>query len=290
MSRDFGIIDLFAGPGGLGEGFSVAGLEGDVRMKVRLSVEMESNAVQTLRLRSFLRSFAEGFPSEYYEALNAQKKLPDWTKFYPEQWAYAEQEVRQLELGKDGVFEEIAEVLDQTRHEYDGNTILIGGPPCQAYSIAGRSRNKGKENYVLEEDNRHYLYKEYVRILDRLNPAIFVMENVKGMLSSKVDGGGIFHRIMDDLAGAGDGYRLVPLSAQQVMDGTHPLARDFIVRAEDHGVPQARHRAIIIGIRKDVAARAKLANPLLSQETPRKNDAGGSFRTSACSKWLKPWR
>ena len=93
-------------------------------------------------------------------------------------------------LGDSGVFDEIAGVLDKVRADFQGNTILIGGPPCQAYSLAGRSRNKGKEDYILENDHRHYLYKEYVNILERLEPAAFVMENVKGMLSSKVDGGG----------------------------------------------------------------------------------------------------
>lgn len=263
MAREYGIIDLFAGPGGLGEGFSVAGREGDIRMKIRLSVEMEHNAIQTLRLRSFLRSFEGGFPSEYYEALNANKPLPDWSETHPEQWRKAEEETRQLELGKPGVFDEIAKVLDKTQSEFDGNTILIGGPPCQAYSLAGRSRNKGKGDYVLEQDHRHYLYREYTTILDRLNPAAFVMENVKGMLSSKVDGGGIFHRVLDDLHTAGDGFKLFPLAAPLIDNGEHPPARDFILRAEEHGVPQARHRVIIVGVRSDIAERVKIDTPLI---------------------------
>lgn len=270
MSSEFGIIDLFAGPGGLGEGFSVAGREGGARMKIRLSVEMEDNAVQTLRLRAFLRMFDGGFPPEYFDALNAGKPLPDWSELYPVQWANAEQEVRQLELGKPGVFEEIAKVLDTTRERFRGKTILIGGPPCQAYSLAGRSRNKGKNDYIPEDDQRHYLYKEYVRILDRLKPAVFVMENVKGMLSSKVDGGGIFHRVLDDLIAAGDGYKLVPLSAPSDDSNALPPARDFILRAEDHGVPQARHRVIVVGIRNDIADKVCFSTPLLP---PRDNRA-----------------
>ena len=269
MSGEYGIIDLFAGPGGLGEGFSVAGSEGAVSMKIRLSVEMESNAIQTLRLRSFLRMFDDGFPPEYYEALNTEKPLPDWSKVYPSRWEKTELEVRQLELGKEGVFEEIAEICDRTRKEFDGNTILIGGPPCQAYSLAGRSRNKGKKNYVLEQDQRHYLYKEYTRILDRLNPAAFVMENVKGMLSSKVDGGGIFHKVLDDLRSSGDGYKLLPLSAPLHDSGEHALASDFILRAEEHGVPQARHRVIIVGIRSDIAERVEIESPLLPPRSDR---------------------
>ncbi|WP_425082007.1 DNA cytosine methyltransferase [Ruegeria arenilitoris] len=270
MSSEFAIIDLFAGPGGLGEGFSQAGRNGDVSMKIHLSVEMETNAVQTLRLRSFLRSFGDEFPAEYYKALNTGADFPDWSDLYPENWERAVKEVRQLVLGEPGVFDEIAGVLDEVRVRFKRNTILIGGPPCQAYSLAGRSRNKGKENYVLENDHRHYLYKEYVDILKRLEPAAFVMENVKGMLSSKVDGGGIFHRVLDDLAEAGQGYILVPLAAPPHQGEGHPPARDFILRAEEHGVPQARHRVIVVGIRKDIAEKLDFGDePLLERQETR---------------------
>lgn len=251
MSGNFGIIDLFAGPGGLGEGFSAAGRETDTRMNIRLSIEKEATEVHTLRLRAFLRGFEGGFPKEYYTAINAGEPLPDWSELYPERWAVACGEARQMELGQPGVFEEIAEVLDRTREDFNGNTILIGGPPCQAYSLAGRSRNKGVADYVPENDRRHYLYKEYVAILNRLRPAVFVMENVKGMLSSRVDGGEIFDRVLDDLRSAGDGYTLTPLSAPRG-EGDF-AARDFIVRAEEHGVPQARHRVFVVGIRSDIA-------------------------------------
>ncbi|MBL3586515.1 DNA cytosine methyltransferase [Rhodovulum sulfidophilum] len=260
MSRQFGIIDLFAGPGGLGEGFSAAGRETGTSMKIRLSIEKEATEVRTLRLRSFLRSFEDGFPPPYYTALNNGSGLPDWSTLYPVAWARAENEVRQLELGRPGVFEEIAAVLDRTREGHHGDTILIGGPPCQAYSLAGRSRNAGKAGYVPEEDKRHFLYREYVAILNRLRPAAFVMENVKGMISSKVGGGDIFQRVLEDLRNAGDGYTLVPLAASR--ESADIRARDFIVRADEHGVPQARHRVFVVGIRNDLAPPAGAA-PLL---------------------------
>ena len=264
MGRNFGIIDLFAGPGGLGEGFSRAGRNSATPMEVRLSVEMDDHAVQTLRLRSFLRSF-DTFPSEYYEALNAGNSLPDWSEIHPANWSRATTEVRQRVLGAEGVFDELAVELDKARECYHGDTILIGGPPCQAYSLAGRSRNKGKEGYIPEEDGRHYLYREYVRILDRLEPAAFVMENVKGMLSSKVDGGGIFSRVLDDLEDAGEhGYHLLPLAATPPANGSRADGRDFLIRAEQHGVPQARHRVIVLGIRKDIRVPA-VVSPLLGE-------------------------
>jgi len=267
MPQEYAIIDLFAGPGGLGEGFSRAGRSDGARMKIHLSVEMDDHAVQTLRLRAFLRSF-DTFPQEYYDALNGRTNFPDWANLYPAKWAHAEQEVRQRVLGSAGVFEELAAELDRTREVHSGHTILIGGPPCQAYSLAGRSRNKGKADYVLEQDDRHYLYREYVRILDRLNPAAFVMVNVKGMLSSRVDGGGIFSRVLDDLEAAGDGYRLLPLAQPIPADGNRADARDFLIRAEDYGVPQARHRVIILGIRSDIAKGVAPDGPILGNKQP----------------------
>lgn len=268
MSRNFAIVDLFAGPGGLGEGMSRAGRESDDRMKIHLSVEMDDHAVETLRLRAFLRFF-EVFPDEYYAALKSGNGLPDWRNTYPAEWKRAECEVRQRVLGAEGVFDELSVELDRVRETHHGDTILIGGPPCQAYSLVGRSRNKGKADYVLENDSRHYLYREYVAILKRLRPAAFVMENVKGMLSSQVDGGGIFHRVLDDLESAGDGYRLLPLARPIPIDGLRADARDFLIRAEEHGVPQARHRVIILGIRSDLAGNLPVGQiPLGKPQVP----------------------
>lgn len=268
MAIKYAIIDLFAGPGGLGEGFSRAGRETATPMAIRTSIEMDKHAVATLRLRSFLRSFEDGFPKGYYDALHGNDAFGRLLEANPAQWKTACDEVQQLVLGAPGVFDVIAPTLDATREGFHGDTILIGGPPCQAYSVAGRSRNKGKFGYVLEADDRHYLYREYVRILERLRPAAFVMENVKGMLSSKVDGGGIFGRVLDDLENAADGYRLFPLTVPAPFDGLHAPARDFLVRAEDHGVPQARHRVIIVGIRRDLARREPYSSALLHRAEP----------------------
>ncbi len=142
------------------------------------------------------------------------------------------------------------------------NTVLIGGPPCQAYSIVGRSRNRGNSGYRPEHDDRHFLYLEYLNVIADLRPAIFIMENVKGMLTSRVMGRRMFHSIRNDLMRPdvalrrddGLAYTLVSLDRDTLLP-TEPEPDDFIVRAEDHGVPQARHRVIICGIRNDVIAR-----------------------------------
>jgi DNA (cytosine-5)-methyltransferase 1 len=137
--------------------------------------------------------------------------------------------------------------------------ILIGGPPCQAYSLVGRARNKGTEGYEASKDHRHFLYREYIRILQTLMPAAFVMENVKGLLSSSVDGERVFDQVLDDLSKVGGGsYRLVPLAPRSgqsfFRQMVHPPSFDFVVQTEDHGIPQSRHRVIIVGVRADIAA------------------------------------
>src|SRR4029434_6521559 len=80
------------------------------------------------------------------------------------------------------------------------NWVLIGGPPCQAYSLMGRARiigKMGREEF--EKDHRHFLYREYLRILAVHQPPVFVMENVKSLLSATVKQQRIFERILIDL-------------------------------------------------------------------------------------------
>jgi DNA (cytosine-5)-methyltransferase 1 len=132
MSRAIKIVDLFAGPGGLGEGFAAAGRETASPMEISLSVEKDPYAIQTLRLRAFLRSFEDGFPASYYDALNGSRPLPDWSSLHPANWKHAHEEARQLELGQPGVFEHFSVALDSAREDCSGRTVLIGGPPCQA--------------------------------------------------------------------------------------------------------------------------------------------------------------
>jgi len=274
MRTEFAIVDLFAGPGGLAEGFSsLRNRDGSRPFHIALSVEKEPSAFETLRLRSFLRQFENGFPSAYYQFLNEEIPEPDWSRLFPVQWKAACRETVMLELGSRGAVAEIDARLEQIARSHGGNVLLIGGPPCQAYSLVGRARNKGTEGYEAKKDHRHFLYKEYIRILQKLMPAAFVMENVKGLLSSSIDGERIFDQVLDDLSAVGDGaYRLVPLtprSGQLHVPGFgHPPAFDFVVRAEDHGIPQSRHRVIILGIRADIASGLdddQISAALLSQ-------------------------
>jgi DNA (cytosine-5)-methyltransferase 1 len=119
------------------------------------------------------------------------------------------------------------------------------------------------------DDPKHFLYKEYLRILSSFWPAVFVMENVKGLLSShpEPEKDPIFQQIIADLTapaeaeefeGLPDGpkhtYKLYSLSPKRT--DAEPSGRDFVLRAEEHGVPQARHRVIIVGVRDDIDSDA----------------------------------
>ena len=252
MNRSFKTVDLFAGPGGLAEGFSsLRNADGGRVFDIALSVEKEPSAFSTLRLRAFTRQF-EQLPESYYRYVAGEIDRDALIRSHPDEWCAAVEETAMLELGTDQAQAALNPRLDRIREDARGNTIVIGGPPCQAYSLVGRARNRGISNYNPSADHRHFLYREYIRILGRLQPVAFVMENVKGMLSSRVAGESIFDRVLEDLRAAGgspDSYTLVPL-----VSGAKGRHADYIIRSEDFGIPQSRHRVILMGLRSDTLA------------------------------------
>lgn len=257
------VIDLFAGPGGLSEGFSsVETDEGNRRFDVRISIEKDPMAYQTLLLRALFRAFPRGkAPDCYYDYVQGSITRDELfgNPAVKDALALARSEARLAELGTtassitDGWIEKALDgVIDWA---------LIGGPPCQAYSLAGRARMKGVADFA--EDKRHFLYKEYLRIIKKFRPAVFVMENVKGMLTSQHGGTLIFQRIIADLRQPDHdlSYRIQSL----VVEGEDLDPDDFVIQSEDYGIPQRRHRVILFGIRSDVADDA----PALEKEPKR---------------------
>lgn len=198
------LLNLFAGPGGLGEGFSAfRPNSGDGAFKIVLSVENDPSAHKTLALRSFYSQFPEGqVAPEYFEYLSGCRgKYPaDYLFSLPHlrrQATAAMNEARQLTLDKDN--RDIHKAISEALGDRPGPWILIGGPPCQAYSLVGRSRNRGVNDYQPENDHRSFLYREYLKVVATFSPDVFVMENVKGMLSAKIGGENVFTRIREDL-------------------------------------------------------------------------------------------
>ena len=163
MTRIVPVVDLFAGPGGLAEGFSAYRQpDGSRRYRIALSVEKDLVAHRTLRLRAFLRKFPSGFPQQYYDFLNGVlADEPDWATLYPRRWAAACDETRCLELGTSEAGAFLRGWIAKIRRKHGGRTVLLGGPPCQAYSVIGRSRNAGNAEYKADEDDRQSLYEQY---------------------------------------------------------------------------------------------------------------------------------
>jgi DNA (cytosine-5)-methyltransferase 1 len=290
------VIDLFAGPGGLGEGFSsLRDASGEPVFRIRLSVEKDPYAHKTLELRSFFRQFqGRKTPKDYYRYIRGEGVTREqlFAKYEQEANA-ARQEAWRFELA-----DKHAEEIDgRIETALDGERIwvLIGGPPCQAYSVVGRVRMRGQDPEKYENDPRHYLYREYLRILATHRPPVFVMENVPGLMSSQANGEGIFGKILNDLSlpRAGDNasaYKLYPLrrSTRKIRHS------DFVIHAEKHGVPQRRHRLIVIGIRSDLNLEPELieAHSIIStvldaiQDLPRVR-SGLSKETDTYREWSR---
>jgi DNA (cytosine-5)-methyltransferase 1 len=254
MKSPYRVIDLFAGPGGLGEGFS--GWEnstGANPFKISLSVEKSECAHKTLQFRAFYRQFPKGnAPKKYYDFLegklgNSADVLYQEPAFQRETNA-AQKEARKFTLGEDN--RAINKAIDEALGQDPTPWVLIGGPPCQAYSLAGRSRNKGIKDYRTEDDHRNFLYKEYLKVIARFKPAVFVMENVKGILSAKVGGVPIFDEIRRDLECPARAlktndprqeYSVFSLttdsSESNDLFSSDLKPRDFIIHGERYGLP-----------------------------------------------------
>ena len=253
------IVDLFSGPGGLAEGFAeFRSPKGRRRFHVALSVEKDRDAHRTLRLRAFLRTFGRRYPSEYYDFLNGRlSEEPDWASLYPRHWATACDETRCMELGTPIASAFLRERIAAIRKQHGGRTVLLGGPPCQTYSVIGRSRNAGNDKYDADRDARQSLYEQYAEVLEELRPAVAVMENVKGILSAQRNGKSVFQEVMHSLQHAGgmNRYQLYALHSRSgAVSWDEGLAsHDFLVNAEEHGVPQTRHRVFVVCVRHDLA-------------------------------------
>lgn len=205
-------LDLFAGCGGLSDGFLQTKLYEEVA-----AVEWLKPQVNTLRNRLQKKWGVSNVDRSvlHFDIQREEELFHGWEN--------------DKEFG-DGVG------LDKLVEEAEGIDIVIGGPPCQAYSIAGRVRDKNG----MANDYRNYLFEHYLNVVSRYQPKLFVFENVPGMLSAK-PGSGDVH--VTDLVRSGFdsiGYEIID------------NLKEAVVNASDFGVPQNRKRVIIIGVRKDI--------------------------------------
>jgi DNA (cytosine-5)-methyltransferase 1 len=232
--KPYTFIDLFAGAGGLSEGFIRAGFTPIAH------IEMKQDACNTLKTRSAFHYLQNhGQLSIYEDYLKNKKEGTDGSVL----WAQVPSEVTDAAIcatiGEDtinGIFEKVDSLKGDKTVD-----IIIGGPPCQAYSVAGRAR-MGK---AVEEDPRNELYKYYVQFLERYQPKMFVFENVLGIITAK---------------------RGVPFADLKKLVDELGYDMDAKVQiASEHGVLQNRQRVIIVGWKRNTSD--KFGYPELAKES-----------------------
>lgn len=248
-------ISLFAGAGGLVEGFQPAR---DISSPFRLALAVEKNpdACRTLWLRTVLRLLVRtGAADIYRQAVMSQTPEAYLRTHRPKEASLADGIVWQSELGGAGSGG-MVELHERIRGALKGvdRWVLVGGPPCQAFSRAGKARRRGDAGYRIEDDPRVQLYRQYLQVLRTHKPAVFVLENVPDLLKTKLDGRLFREELLEDLTGSGaTRWHLYGCCAGEVGPASNP--EDLLVHADVLGLPQARRRMIIVGIRQDISGR-----------------------------------
>jgi len=208
-------IDLFAGAGGLSEGFIRAGFNPIAH------VEMSSEASDTLRTRIAFHHFLQkGNLNNYYDYLKQ-----DISRI--ELWASIPQELLKSVINEEITDQSIESIFARIDLQLDSKKVdvIIGGPPCQAYSLVGRSRDPNK----MQGDKRNFLFRYYAQFLVKYKPKFFVFENVLGLLT------------------AGNAKYLNEMMSLFSEIG---YSADYkVLNAEEYGVLQKRRRVVIIGQR-----------------------------------------
>ena len=211
-------IDLFAGCGGLSDGF-----EASNKYNILAAVEWEKKPLKTLEERL----------SKHYNIKNADKVCLNFDI----------QRTEELFNGwndeKYGNNRGLAKIINNKKVDF-----IIGGPPCQAYSVAGRIRDENGMSF----DYRNYLFESYIKVVSKIKPSIIVFENVPGLLSAKPNGINIVEKIREEFNR--NGYEIL-----EKLNGA-------IIDVSDYGVPQYRKRIIIVGLRKELFSGRNIQNIL----------------------------
>lgn len=215
-SQHYSFIDLFAGAGGLSEGFVASGF------KPIAHVEMDYHACLTLKTRTAFHLLRQSGKLEKYNSYLTGSISRDelYALIPPEELAQVINRTMSEET-MDDLFQDIDINLKNGNHQ--SVDVIIGGPPCQAYSVIGRARKADG----MRGDPRNYLYKLYRDVLEKYRPKIFIFENVPGLYTAE-DG-----KHYDDMKCDFEniGYTLTP----------------HLCNAYEFGVLQKRLRVILVG-------------------------------------------
>ncbi|MDA8894962.1 DNA cytosine methyltransferase [Flavobacteriales bacterium] len=222
-------IDLFAGCGGLSEGFLSSN-----KYEGLAHVEWEIPMVRTLRHRltdRWKHSNEDSLKRVIHFDIQKTKELinGNWGKGTLKNYGATNHK----------------QIINGGLRSLVGNKkvdLIIGGPPCQAYSIAGRAQDKNS----MKDDYRNYLFESFVKVVDEFRPTVFVFENVPGMLSAQPGGKPVTERIYEAFKKIG--YEIPPSKD----------LKNAVFSAADLGVPQKRNRVIIIGIKTANSSDLKL--------------------------------
>ena len=216
MSSKLNYLDLFAGAGGLSEGFIRAGFNPIAH------VEMDPAACYTLRTRmAYHWMKKKGDLERYTDYLEGTISREEFYNLVPDE---VTESVVNAEIGAEtlpALFQQVDLLLGNQKLD-----LIVGGPPCQAYSLVGRSRSPSR----MRGDKRNYLYVFYAEFLKKYQPLYFVFENVTGLLSAKDEEDYSYFNVMRRLF-SNYGYE----------------TEYETLLASDYGVPQKRKRVILVG-------------------------------------------
>jgi len=222
MKPKYTVLDMFSGAGGLSEGFFQQGF------KFVSHVEKDDRARATLETRAIYHALKNSNNEEIYRDyiygdLNRDEFIQKFNELELPSIGLLQGEV--CNSNEKLMIEKIERHLNDS--DSDSVDVIIGGPPCQAYSLAGRSRDQDG----MESDPRNYLYKHYISFLKKFKPEVFVFENVPGLKSAK--NGSIYAKLQEEMKKLG--YETEPK----------------ILNAKNFSVLQERKRIIFIGWKKE---------------------------------------
>jgi DNA (cytosine-5)-methyltransferase 1 len=240
------IIDLFSGAGGLSEGFHQEGF------KTVAQVEKDKWACETLATRLIFHFLKEiGDLETYYDYLKASSSYKHLNsereiiyRKYPEIKQIIEMQVLNKKFGNPQndssttSTNDIISIINESLkfHKKNSVQLMIGGPPCQAYSLIGRSRMKES----VEKDPRNFLFHYYKNLVEEYKPKAFVFENVPGLLTAK--GGLVLEKIKEEFDRIG----------YTVLTGESENDKENILDFSDFGVVQRRKRVILFGFQSSM--------------------------------------